>query len=77
MLFKRNIFDYTYRDGDMGYFRLSYKGPKGANGSNEPILPIPVKYLWNPTGAHPSTLFTHAASPPKADVLNTLSSILR
>ena len=48
----------------MGYFGLSYKGPKGANGSNEPILPIPVKYLWNPTAAHPSTPSTCAASPP-------------
>ena len=51
MLFKKNIFDYIYRDGDMGYFGLSYKGPKGENGSNEPILPIPVKYLLEPT--HP------------------------
>ena len=58
----------------MGYFRLSYKGPKGANGSIEPILPIPVKYLWNPTRAHPSTPSIRAASPPKTPTPPTTPS---
>ena len=58
----------------MGYFGLSYKGPKGVNGSNEPILPIPVKYLWNPTAAHPSTPSTCAASPPKTPTPPTTPS---
>ena len=49
----------------MGYFGRSYKGSKGANGSDEPIVPIPIKYLSNPPAAHPSTPSTRPASPPK------------
>ena len=58
----------------MGYFGLPYKGPKRANGSNEPILPIPVKYLWNPTAAHPFTPSTCVASPPKTPTPPTTPS---
>ena len=51
-----------------------HKGHKGANGSNDPTLPIPVKYLWNPTAAHPSTPSTRAASPPKTPTPPTTPS---